>query len=141
MSNETSGHVSVASGGVTPSICRNTIRLAPIPERNAQFQANSMQPSHDSPLYYLKLWRQVLKRRRMPYRIMYDAKCCFRQSHRPAILWFPANDVMQVRNWYINFRLCNDNFPVFFKHELAGTLEINNIKTPPYEFDIKPKYF
>ena len=94
-------------------------------------------------LYYLKLWAKLLKRKKSNYKVVIDTaarKVCFQKAYSPAILWFPMTDVREVRNWYINFRLCGDSFPVFFKHKGTNSLEVESVATPPPELNCLPKY-
>ena len=134
---DSSGHVSV-SGGITPHINERTISL-----RSAGDLTLFTFDGKDS-LYYLKLWAKLLKRKKSNYKVVIDTaarKVCFHQkAYSPAILWFPMTDVREVRNWYINFRLCGDSFPVFFKHKGTNSLEVESVATPPPELNCLPKY-
>ncbi len=117
---ETSGHVSIASQGhITPYLTSSTIRLTNLDVSTSNI-SSQITPSHPyEPDYYLRLWSKVIKRKRLPYKIEVDtsvSKVCFRQLLHPAILWFDINDAMSIRNWYISFRLCGDDFVTFFKH-------------------------
>eukprot|EP00428_Durinskia_dybowskii_P066313 CAMPEP_0170384252 /NCGR_PEP_ID=MMETSP0117_2-20130122/15901_1 /TAXON_ID=400756 /ORGANISM="Durinskia baltica, Strain CSIRO CS-38" /LENGTH=212 /DNA_ID=CAMNT_0010639993 /DNA_START=16 /DNA_END=654 /DNA_ORIENTATION=- len=133
---DSSGHVSV-SGGITPHINERTISLC-----SAGDLTLFTFDGKDS-LYYLKLWAKLLKRKKSNYKVVIDTaarKVCFQKAYSPAILWFPMTDVREVRNWYINFRLCGDSFPVFFKHKGTNSLEVESVATPPPELNCLPKY-
>ncbi len=125
------------TGGVTPYIGVGTIALAG--------SNDPMRFTHDGKdaQYFLTLWAKVLKKKRMPYKVTTDTtaqKVCFAHRGRSAIVWFDTTDVRQVRQWYLNFRLCGDNFTVFFKHVRDETLEADDIQTPPAELDCVSKY-
>jgi hypothetical protein len=86
--------------------------------------------------YYLTLWIRLLKRKKSHYKISIDIEAkivCFHKKHVPAILWFPLDSVIDVRNWYINFRMCNDDFSVFFKYQSKDSFEEVSVATPPHE--------
>lgn len=126
-------------GNVTPYVADSTIGMtaeASIPTSGQM----EVKPAS----YYLGLWAKVLKRRRSQYEVVVDnkmKKVCFRKKLHPAILWFSIDNAVAVRNWYINFRLCDNNFALFFKHYTDGTLENEDIVTPPHEFNVvPPKY-
>ena len=139
---DTSGHVSIAEGGgITPLIGEHTVQLAPS-NAQASSQIGGTFNGKDY-YYYLLLWVRVLRRRKSLYKISIDTdakKVCFHKRGHSAILWFPLDSVIDVRNWYINFRLCNDDFSVFFKHQRSDSFEEVSVGTPPCELDCLPKY-
>ena len=113
---ESSGHLSVAAGGITPYINEKTIALTASRREVSEVSV----ANHDS-FYYLKLWAKVLKLTRSKYEVLVDVhsnKVCFQNSFISSVpsIWFPIANADDVRALYINFRLCGDNFEIFLKH-------------------------
>jgi hypothetical protein len=142
-SNETSGHISV-SGGITPYINERTKTIPMDTTENATLSVTN----HDS-LYYLGLWTKVLSKKSgrvkggVKYKITVDtdiSKACISKVGHSAIFWISLKDANKVRNLYINFRLCGDDFAIFFKHLNNQTLEDETISTPPVELNFVSKY-
>jgi hypothetical protein len=129
---DSSGHVSIADGGITPLVSDHTVQLIPS-NTQASSQVGGTFNGKDY-YYYLTLWMRLLKRKKSLYKISIDIeakKVGFHKKLHPAILWVPLDSVIDVRNWYINFRLCNDDFSVFFKHQRDDSFEEVSVTTPP----------
>jgi hypothetical protein len=104
-SSETSGFISV-SGSISPVPWTLGARL------------NDARRTHD-PLYYMALWRKVMKQKRQKYRISVDLEsqtAAIKKGRHSVIVDFALADPAYVRNLYICFRLCGDDVATFLWH-------------------------
>ena len=139
---DTSGHVSIASGGVTPLITSHTVHL---PSTGTGGTSTNGSVPGKNAIYYLKLWAKVLKRKGNVYRIKFDEqsnKAGFCKRYGGAVvLWFSLDNVADVRNWYVNFRLCGDDFLRFIVHQRTQLLQdMGQFHTPPPELECEVMY-
>jgi hypothetical protein len=129
---DTYGHVSIASGGVTPLITPHTASLVSTGSSPSATVEKGLGCGKLA-TYYLNLWAKVLKRRGNFYVLKIDPTS---NKVGSAVLWFPITNATNVRNWYINFRLCGDNFSNFIAHQQLQHFEdVTEVSTPPSELD------
>jgi hypothetical protein len=104
-SSETSGFISISGS------------ISPVPWTLGA-QPNDATRTLD-PLYYMALWRKVMKQKRQKYRISVDLEsqtAAIKKGRHSIIVDFALTDPAYIRNLYICFRLCGDDVATFVWH-------------------------
>jgi hypothetical protein len=115
-SSDSSGFISVSGS------------ISPLP-RTLEAPTNGARGTLD-PLYYMALWRKVMKQKRRKYRISVDMEAqtaAIKKGRHSVIVDFSLDDPVYVRNLYICFRLCGDDVATFVWH-VRHVLNHKNIK-------------
>jgi hypothetical protein len=104
-SSDTSGFISISGS------------ISPLP-RTLEAPTNGARGTLD-PLYYMALWRKVMKQKRQKYRISVDLEsqtAAIKKGRHSVIVDFALTDPEYVRNLYICFRPCGDDVATFLWH-------------------------